>query len=128
MPKRSERAAASMDGSSMDRKSAVAMGNAAAAATAAMSNSAAMAMGNSVVVVAAAPAAQSKSKHPKYITWKRNSGALNNQLISVAAAFDTAKAMGRTVYIEADSTAMQADDPEPAIRWPKVTFCFLHFF
>lgn len=62
---------------------------------------------------------RSSSLSTRYITWRRNGGALNNQLISVAAAFDTAKSMGRTVYIEADATAMQENDPKPSLRWPK---------
>ena len=78
-------------------------------------------MGNSAAAAGRPPPPPpSKSKQQRYVTWERNGGALNNQLISVAAAFDTAKAMGRTIYIEADATAMEDNDPNPSLRWPKV--------
>lgn len=79
-------------------------------------------VGEAAPDVKAAPAVSSSSKG--YITWRRNPGALNNQMISVAAAFDTAKAMGRTVYIEADATAMLENDPNPAAWWGKVRFVY----
>ena len=37
-----------------------------------------------------------------YVTWDRNAGGLNNQLISAAAAFDTARALNRTVFVRSE--------------------------
>eukprot|EP00038_Savillea_parva_P025178 m.46544 g.46544 ORF g.46544 m.46544 type:complete len:896 (-) comp6779_c0_seq1:129-2816(-) len=43
----------------------------------------------------------------RYLTWEFNSGNLNNQLISAAAAFDTARMLNRTVILPWEARVMQ---------------------
>jgi hypothetical protein len=70
----------------------------------------------------AADTPSQSSTGPRYITWDRNSGNLNNQLISAAAAFDTALELNRTVLLRVEATLM-GDGLETAPRpWDKVLF------
>eukprot|EP00040_Diaphanoeca_grandis_P024574 m.135270 g.135270 ORF g.135270 m.135270 type:complete len:544 (+) comp29785_c0_seq1:190-1821(+) len=47
------------------------------------------------------PAAVAAGTH-KYVTYERNFGRLNNQLITVAAAFEVAKMLNRTVFVQSE--------------------------